>query len=464
MERSVSQVPMSDREKTNGHYLGRSDFQVKIRGHRIEVPEIEMALLDHEAIKEAVVVSQEDAERGTRLVAYLTLARHPAPSVSMLRRFLRVRLPEHMIPAVFVLLDKMPLTITGKIDRRALPAPNHGRPMLDVPLVSPRTPVEAELVQLWAEMLDVEHVGVDDDFFELGGDSLLAMRLLDRVRTTFRADLSLAALVTTLTVAGLARAIEHPGEKMLHPLLLPYKPDGTKPPFFCVHGRKFLAQYMDVDQPYYALHPHALDGKLAPETVETMAADYIQALQTRQVQGPYFLGGYSFGGTVAFEMAHQLQRQGQQVAFLALLDSRCPGITDDADARPESIFSRFKGMSYVLARRFCAMYLRSGRSLPLAMRLPYFLGISRRVARTYVPQPYLGALVILLAMDNPNDLSQGWGEMASQGLEIHRVPGDHHTMLIEPHVQHVATQLQQCISKAHLAMNQTERKAPTKDR
>jgi len=188
-------------------HLGRKDHQVKIRGYRIEVPEIEMALLDFPAVKEAVVVAREDRPGDQRLVAYLVPARKPSPSVSGLRRFLNEKLPEYMIPSAFVLLDTLPLTPTGKVDRKALPVPHGSRPELDNSYVAPRTTVEKELSQIWAEVLSLDEIGIHDNFLDLGGDSLLATQVISRVINAFRVELSVKTLFESPTVVDMGVVI-----------------------------------------------------------------------------------------------------------------------------------------------------------------------------------------------------------------------------------------------------------------
>jgi amino acid adenylation domain-containing protein len=191
-------------------HLGRKDFQVKIRGHRVELAEIEMALLDRGDIKEAVVVAREDHPGAQRLVAYLVPVSHPAPTVSDLRCLLQGKLPDYMIPAAFVMLDALPLTLTGKVDRHALPAPGRTRPSLTSPFVMPRTPTEDRLAQIWTEVLSLEQVGIHDNFLELGGHSLLAMQVASRVHDTFHVEVPLKSLFEAATVADMAEVIaEH---------------------------------------------------------------------------------------------------------------------------------------------------------------------------------------------------------------------------------------------------------------
>ena len=188
-------------------YLGRKDFQVKINGRRIDVAEIEMALLDHVAIKAAVVVAGERQPDDTRLMAYIVPAQAPGPTMGELRRFLHARLPEYMVPSTFVLLDALPLTPTGKVDRLALPMPDPVRPALDTAFVAPRTPIEEAVARIWAEVLGLERVGMHDNFLELGGHSLLATQLMARVCEAFQVELPLRRFFEDPTIAGVAVAV-----------------------------------------------------------------------------------------------------------------------------------------------------------------------------------------------------------------------------------------------------------------
>jgi amino acid adenylation domain-containing protein len=189
-------------------YLGRIDSQVKVRGFRIELGEIESALAKHPAVRDCTVIARDDIRGETRLVAYLVAGQQPAPSTTELRDFLREKLPEHMVPATFIILDVLPLTPNGKIDRGALPAPDQTRPQLGEEFVAPRTPVEKQLAKIWQELLSVEEVGVHDHFFDLGGDSLVATQLISRVRKVFQVDIPLSDLLSALTVAEFAGKIQ----------------------------------------------------------------------------------------------------------------------------------------------------------------------------------------------------------------------------------------------------------------
>ena len=226
-------------------HLWRKDFQVKIRGYRVEVSEVESTLLTLGNVKEAVVVRREDGSEEKRLVAYIVADRTPAPSITMLRRALREKLPDYMIPAAFVVLDAMPLTPNGKVDRLALPAPDQSRPELENSFVAPRTPVEELLAEIWAEVLGLERVGIHDDFFDLGGHSLLATRVVSRIHKALQLEFPLRILFEAFTVAGLAERIEEWRRKkqsVKTPAMLPTSRKAALPLSFAQQRLWFLDQ------------------------------------------------------------------------------------------------------------------------------------------------------------------------------------------------------------------------------
>ncbi|WP_051838452.1 amino acid adenylation domain-containing protein [Streptomyces sp. NRRL WC-3742] len=318
-------------------YLGRADDQVKLRGHRIEPGEVEAALTAHGSIARAAVVLREDVPGDQRLVAYAVPAPGAEPDPAALRGHLAGLLPEYMVPAAVVLLDTLPLSAHGKLDRTALPAPEFGPAG---PGRAPRNPREEQLLALFAEVLGITgpaltDLGIDDDFFDLGGHSLLITRLAGRIRETLDADLTIRALFEAPTVARLAERLGTTGNGFDDSLdvLLPLRAEGSRAPLFCVHpglgiGWVYsgLARALK-DRPLYALQARGLrgggeggEGEL-PGSVEEMARDYAAHLRAVQPQGPYHLLGWSFGGVVAQAVAAQLEADGQRVALLTLLDA-----------------------------------------------------------------------------------------------------------------------------------------------
>ncbi|NMO53368.1 amino acid adenylation domain-containing protein [Actinoplanes sp. TBRC 11911] len=312
------------RRRSDGclEFAGRTDHQVKIRGFRIEIGEIEAAVGQHPGVTQVAVLAREDAPGDRRLVGYLV--GDLDLNVEDVRAFAEARLPGYMVPGEFVVLDALPLTAHQKVDRRALPAPRRitqaGR--------EPRTELERTLCALFAEVLDLAEVGRDDDFFQIGGHSLLGIRLVSRIRSGLGAELNIRTLFEAPTVAALARRMAEGGLRDPLEVLLPLRADGDLPPLFCVHpaaGMSWvysgLLRHLEPGRPVYGLQDPALGGKAGLETVETTAAAFVERIRSVQPRGPYHLLGWSYGGLVAHAMASLLQSRGDEVGLLALADS-----------------------------------------------------------------------------------------------------------------------------------------------
>jgi amino acid adenylation domain-containing protein len=330
-------------------FAGRADDQVKIRGFRVEPGEVEAVLAAHPAVAQAVVVAREDTPGDLRLVAYLVPAASGARGgdgvvadgaelARAVRGFTVQRLPGYMVPAAVVVLDELPLTVNGKIDRAALPAP--GYPVA-AKSRGPSTLLEEIMCDLFAQVLGLSEVGVDDSFFELGGHSLLAMRLVSRIRAVLGTELAVRVVFEAPTVAGLTSRLVmgSPGGGIK--VLLPIRTHGSKPPFFCIHpagglGWVYmrLARHVPAEYPLYGLQSRGLDSSAQPaRSIEEMASDYIEQIQLVQASGPYHILGFSFGGLVAQEVAVQLRAVGEQVGALVIMDA-APGGTRVANAAP----------------------------------------------------------------------------------------------------------------------------------
>jgi len=462
-------------------YVGRKDFQVKIRGHRVEIAEVESALLDHNGIKEVAVVASESRTEDKRLIAYFVPSRRSAPTVGELRSFLKEKLPDYMIPSAFVMLRALPLTPNGKIDRRALPAPDQTRPEVETTFVAARDALELQLTHIWEKILGIQPIGLKDNFFDLGGHSLLAAQLIAQVEKVIGKNLPLATLFQAPTVEQLARILRQKGWSAPWSLLVPLQLNKSKPPFFC-HGASLeMALHVGADQPFYGLQPHGQDGRRAPSTVEEMAADYFKEIRTIQPEGPYFLGGYSFGGIVAFEMAQQLQKQGQKVALLVLIDPAGPnndlsphrvssavnitpfrhetyqhlhnlarlGLREKLTYISERMKWRLDEINRKIKMMVCRFYLRIGKRVPPRLRMFYFFEVGRHARQKYAPQIYPGRIIFLKAERS----SLEWSGLAAEGLEIHEVPGRHLDLLRAAHAQVIGENLRACLEQAQATLS-----------
>ncbi|MFJ9467781.1 amino acid adenylation domain-containing protein [Streptomyces caniferus] len=307
-------------------FAGRADDQVKLRGFRIEPGEIEAVLTRHATVSRAAVVVREDRPGQRRLVAYAVGAPRAEPQPAELRAHAAHVLPEFMVPATVVVLDTLPLTHSGKLDRQALPEPG---PRSVVPRWLARTPEEEILCGLFAECVGVDGTGIDDDFFQLGGDSLAVLRLVSRIRDTLGLDLSARDLFAAPTVRRLTERLRRgvPGDAF--DVLLPLRASGALPPLFCVHPADGLSwcytgllRLLGQDRPVYGLQSRGLARpEVYPETMEHLVTDYVAQIRSVQATGPYHLLGWSFGGVAAHAIAVRLQAEGEEVALLALLDS-----------------------------------------------------------------------------------------------------------------------------------------------
>ncbi|MBT2406682.1 MULTISPECIES: amino acid adenylation domain-containing protein [unclassified Streptomyces] len=304
-------------------FIGRADGQIKLRGFRIEPGEIEETLARHPGVGQVAVVVFEDGPGGKRLVAYaVPRAGHTLTDTGLLR-WAAGELPEHMVPSAAVVLDAIPLTVNGKPDRKALPAPAMtARPAGR----AARTPREEVLCGLFSEVLGVQGVGIDDNFFSLGGHSLLGVRLVSRMRQVLGLERGVRDLFRTPTVAGLLG--DEPTGFDPMGVLLPLNARGARAPLFCIHpgtgvGWPYagLAQHLGPDQPLYAVQARALSELgHSPGTVEEMVADYLPLIREIQPHGPYRFLGWSFGGTVAHALAVRLAELGERTALLAMMD------------------------------------------------------------------------------------------------------------------------------------------------
>jgi amino acid adenylation domain-containing protein len=363
----------------NIEFLGRLDHQVKIRGFRIELGEIESALRQHGGIRETVVAVRQDGDREKQLVAYIA-PKDDAPTTHDLRRFLRQKLPGYMIPSAFVYLPALPLAANGKTDYGALPeATSHGTRDHNE-YAAPRDETERVLCRIWSEVLGVDRVGLDDDFFAIGGHSLLAAKLFARLDESFGRSLPLGVLFKAPTVRLLAEHYRSTPEPKARLVIVPLWIAGTLPPIFAIPGVfgnvicfAELSRELGSDQPFYGLQSVGLDGAEAPlDSIEQMAKLYVREIRSVQAHGPYAIIGVCFGATVAYEMARQLLASGETVGFLGLLDPtyREANIERKNPASAPRIFKRAAAFNSLLVSRL-RLYREEMKRLGAKDRLKY---------------------------------------------------------------------------------------------
>ncbi len=377
-------------------FVGRCDHQVKIRGHRIEIGEVEAALAAHPRVGQAAVVATRLAhQQELSLICYVTPASSGhLPRAEELRSFLARSLPQTMLPAYVNVLERIPLTASGKVDRAALrqarsanAVEGHVDPSMEdrLPFIAPRDPIEAELAEIWAALLGIDRVGTRDDFFALGGHSLLAVRLMAHIGKRFGIVLPLAEIFRRPTLEELACCLEAERQDLSRPVdaaprraapassssLVVIQQGGEGPaaraPFFCVHpvgGHVLcyaeLARHLGLEQPFYGLQVRGHDGREPlHRSLEEMAAFYVDAIQEVMPHGPYHLGGWSMGGVVAWDMARRLSESGEDVALLVLIDAPAP-----AARRPKPRATPASPAESMASLRAFARHLRLNESLP----------------------------------------------------------------------------------------------------
>jgi thioesterase domain-containing protein len=450
---------------------------VKIRGFRIEPGEIEAELARHPQVREAVVLAREDGSGDKRLVAYVVTAE--ALPVRSLQTYLKERLPEYMVPVAFVSLAALPKTPNGKVDRRALPAPDPVTVAAEGTFVAPRDHMEMQLAMLWESILGVQSVGVDDNFFELGGHSLLAVRMFAQVAKIFGKSLPLATLFQAPTLGQLAELLRR-DEEYTWDTLIPIQPRGSRPPFFCVAapnvnalGFVFLARHVGPDQPLYGLQSQYGGKRRHLYTVEeyrALAANYIAAMRKVQPQGPYYLGGTCEGSHIAFEIARLLIDAGEQVGLLIMFDAWPLENTTSyfihsyihhyhvrlktllAAGLRETLREIGRKAKDVVRQMFGTVRLADPR--PPAPPPPPEEDWKGRLwpGPDFTPPAIATPIVVFWVSRQPywrvRDKFHGWGPWTRGGVEMLHVPGRHFTFLREPHVQTVARMLNECLRRS----------------
>ncbi|MEU4325466.1 amino acid adenylation domain-containing protein [Nonomuraea dietziae] len=449
-------------------YLGRSDFQVKIRGQRVELGEIEAVLAAQPEVRAAVVTLRQE-----RLVGYVVLDPDSEIDGAALAVRLRGRLPEHMVPGAWVELESLPVTANGKLDRAALPAPGEQERERYVP---PRDPFEARLAVLWEETLGVRAVSVHDDFFALGGHSLLALRLTMRLRKELGRDVALSSVLTAPTVALLAAELRRPQDNDGAPeRIVPLRPAGDRTPIFLFHalgGQVFrylpLTRHLGADQPVYAIQAAGLaSGEEPHATLEEMVDDYVAHLLKIRPHGPYVLGGFCIGGNIALESARRLRAMGEQVPLVVLFYSDADEPVLRASLEDDAVL-----LMHALAGGPVQVELEDLHRMDPEERLLTVIDAAARAdtlqpdtadlnqARRFVKvfranahavghyrhDPYDGDVLLFSPAENgaaPGDM--GWSSVITGRLRISPILGDRFTVLYEPLVADAAAELRSSI-------------------
>jgi thioesterase domain-containing protein/acyl carrier protein len=481
----------------NLQFLGRSDSQVKVRGFRIELGEIEQALLEHPAVSECAVIADNNQAGNKWLVAYVVPAR-PVDVLGdvrqALRAFLQERLPEYMLPSRVILLDSLPLTANGKVDRRALLAHSseedeqqpHERQQ-------PRDRIELQLLRIWERVLERGPISLTDNFFRLGGSSLAALHLHSLIQNEFQRQLPLGQLIQYPTIHEFAQILRQEIGYVRGSALVPLQPHGSRAPFFCVHpggGSVFcyldLVRHLGMSYPVYGLQVPEVEEGQAIASVEQLAAYYIAALQTVQPEGPYLLGGWSAGGVIAYEMAFQLRHQGHDVALLCLFDSHVPSGQRTQEHEHDSTLTEFlaawgfeeqKVSSLTEEEQLRAAYdvfkqelmLPDGLDLAYVQRFIHLQSNIDKAVEAYKPLHSDQRITLIrveqereqasrVAQDGQEpelDSTYGWSAVTKANIDVYSVPGTHNEMFREPFVQIVASILQACLDERDIYQEST---------
>lgn len=470
---------------------GRLKEIINRGGEKISPREVDEVLVDHPAVAEAVTFAVPHATLSEDVAAAVVLRQSAFATEKEIREFASARLAPYKVPSQVLIVERMPKGATGKVQRIGLA--EKFAPQLKPEFVPPGDQVENALARIWAEILGIQRVvGIRDNFFALGGDSLRAAALFARIQEIFGKKLPLATLFQAPTVEQLADILGQEQWSAPWSSLVAIQPKGSKPPFFCVHGPgghvlnySHLASRLGEDQPFYGLQALGLDGKQPPDSrIEDMATHYVKEIRSLWPNGPYFLGGFCFGGQVAFEIARQLEAQGLKVALLALFEAyvrRYPKSLSDIPLPSYGVYRfvrnivlhmhallqlRGKDRSQYVLRRIWNAKTKLKMStwkilngffslinvpLPNVFSLRDLYLIHCQAGKDYMPQPYPGRVTVFVVQQSPeirsHDPRLAWGKLAAGGMEIHEFPGSHDEMLTEPQVRLLAEELRACLTR-----------------
>ncbi len=472
-------------------FLNRVDSQVKIRGFRIELGEIESALGQYSSIRDNVVIVREDNPGDKKLVAYLIQKDNQETDIAGLRQFLKTKIPDYMVPVAYVFIELFPLTPNGKIDRKALPSPLEAEPQQEKPYVEPQTDTERKLAEIWSEVLKIKRIGTDENFFEIGGHSMIAVTLMVKIEKNFGMRLPLAILFDHSTIHDMALIIDQKSAPVSWGSLVPIRSKGSKKPLYLVHGAGLnlllyttIVSHLDPDQPVFGLQAKGLDGEDEPlDTIEAIAAYYNSEIRKVDKSGSYALAGFSMGGQLAYEMARQLVEAGQKVSFLGVFDTVSENVSDlhipffkRHYLRINRLFNQiiwiiktFLKMPANKKSEFVSLKWQSlkkritkddyeikpeGVSVGKQSELPKYLHKVHKAnsdaLEKYILPPYPGRLHLFRATDQKfyikDPVNYGWDEYVKEMVILH-IPGEHSTIFAPPNDKMFADALQECLDK-----------------
>lgn len=463
-------------------FLGRCDHQVKIRGVRVEPGEVAAMLRQSSGVAAAAVISYE-GPAGAALAAYLVMADGEARDPAPLRDFLRQRLPPAMLPSAFVFLDTLPLTANHKLDRQRLPSPLPAVIECEAGYDPPRNALELQLAQIWEDLLGVRPISVTRSFFDLGGHSLLAMRLLMNVEHTLERRIPMADFLAQPTIRNLAASSTSRAEPW-PPIIKLWSSEAREILFVMHSGGGTLFNYVNLIRhlappvQVYGLQSRGLDGSDPHTGIEEMAAAYAGLMRTVQPHGPYLVAGHSLGGILAFEVARQLTQEGEKVDLAAIFDPPPPGpepaLAEESEQDEETrllaglmdTLGRFAGedgssaaatlAALPAAARLQAAVeaMRRAGILPPAELHPLILNMLRivkahtRARRRYSPVPAAVPITLFKAASQSAQGNFSWADLSTLPAKVIDVPGDHVTMLAEPHVRTLAQKVRECLAEA----------------
>jgi amino acid adenylation domain-containing protein len=479
-------------------FLGRLDFQVKIRGFRVELGEIETALAAHPAVREVAVAAREDTPGDTRLVAYVIPVSGVAmPPPAELRKHLKETLPEYMVPSLFVELEAFPLTANGKLNRAALPAPKADAARASAGLVAPRDALEARIVNVWRQVLGVSRVGITDSFFDLGGHSMLAVKMTAELKKAVGRTISLMSLFEAQTIEQIADLLREGPARREWKTLIPIKPSGRLRPFFMVTrpnanslGYIALAKRLDPEQPVYGLqfqYPEEsfLGRPYTREEYDERARSYIEIMRAFQPEGPYLLGGMCEGALIAFVMTRQLEAMGQKVALLGVMDAwpeentrrRYHNWIYNYDRKLRGFLELTKPQKEAFLRATVARVFGRAKSTlvgvgPTRARVEEMREATAEATKqvlwdervfpgpSFVPPRVDAPITVLRVRKQPywriKDRRLGWSDRTRGGIDLRYLAGEHSDFMRVPHVDVLARELGAALRKVHAELDAEE--------